>query len=255
MTPTTTIRRLDSVGGNRTPRHVAFKVLRGASWKMGWLLVSHGLVGTGDRLMPYPTGGFNNTLTPANGGPLQIAGADANGGIRAIAKVPNLGYAQTVSGAGALTVSILYSATGFAIAVLVQAPAATTASAICVAIQSSEARDLIETTFTGGGAGVAVTSSTSPYATVPYVRIAGIAGGEADNTADVVNDNPLVLGCNPEQVYMGRLGLLWDGVIAIQAPQKVWAIDNQTVAATYTPMCLPIWCSSFDDDRCVCEIK
>lgn len=254
MTATATIRRIENFGGSaRTARHGALTVLRGAAWKMGWLLAGHGLAGTGDRLMPYPTGGFNNALTAANGGPLQVPGADANGGLRIIANAPNVSVVVLNATAAAVQVTVS-GATGYIVGIF-PILASTTADEMIDLIRGHAlANRLLRVVHTGTGAGLMAALGTSA---VPYVRIAGISGGEADNTADVVNDNDLRFGSNAEQVYMGRLGMQFSDVNSahMMAPQKVWAVDNATVQGAETALCLPMWCSSFEDDLAICEIK
>ena len=79
MTATATQRRALWLGHTHAPREGVTKALRGTLWRPGWLLVAHN-----DRLMPNPTGGFNNANAVNDGGPLSVAGADADGGLRII---------------------------------------------------------------------------------------------------------------------------------------------------------------------------
>lgn len=247
MTAAVNQRRIeDRTPQGRIPRHGLLKVLRGAQWKRGWLIAAHG-----DRLMPYPTGGYNNALTAINGGPLQVPGADGNGGLRVISRVPGVGYSQTVTGGGAISVTVVITTLGYAQEVVVSAPAATTANAIEIAVRSSEAADIVDVTHTGTGAGVAVTLSTTA---VPYVRIYGVAGGEVTNT-DPAAEATLEFCSQAEAFYTGDLGFLWDGGIALQIGQPVYAVDNQTVSASYTPLCLPMQAVSYENDLVFARIQ
>lgn len=246
MTATATHRRIeDRTPTGRLARHGLLKVLHGTAWKRGWLIAAHD-----DRLMAYPTGGFNNATTATNGGPLQAPGADANGGIRVIAKAPRVGYSQTVSGGGTISVTVAITTLGYNYEVIVSAPAATTANAIEIAVRSSEAADLIDITHTGTGAGVAVTLAT---AAVPFVKIYGVSGGEVTST-EASADLPLEFGSEGENFYGGNLGMYWDGNLSVPMPdQIVYAVDNQTVTTSYAPLCLPMKCNSYENDLVFCE--
>lgn len=251
MTATATLRR-PLWRGPHSPRHGVTKILRGASWKSGWVILAHGLASVNDRLMSVPDGGFNTAVTAANGGPLQVAGADANGGVRVIGKVPGLGYSQTIAGAGAVAVSILYNTLGFAVEVNVSVPAATTAVSVCVALQSSQAADLLDASYSGSGAGVAVTAAV---AAVPFVRVYGVARADVDNTSDVVNDNDLLRG-TPEEACgdAGLYGLEFTGTA--YAPALAYLIDNQTVAFIRgaTGLYVQVPCRFIDDGQAFCDL-
>lgn len=254
MTATVTERRMDNFSaGTQTGRHGPLKVLRGAAWERGWVLVAHGIQAVADRLMPYPTGGFDSAITAINGGPLQVPGADANGGFRVIGKRPNVLF-QVVGGA-ALSVAVIINPDSSYQVQLTTILASTTAAAAVQAIRGHAlASKCVDLNYTGTGGGLTAGLSSTA---VPYVRIAGIAGGKADNSGDAVNDATLTFGDRPEQVFFGRWGMYFSGggSLAMMAPQQVWLVDNQTVDAAYTPLLLPLCCSSFENDIAVCEIK
>lgn len=203
-------------------------ILRGVHIYQGALCFLHDdYTATKSRLMPARS--LNNANTPAQGGPLQVAGADANGGIRVIGKVPKLGYKQTISGAGALTVTMSYTELGFKVCVIVSAPAATTAQSIAVAVQSSIASTYCDITYTGTGAGVAVTSTA---AAVPFVRIAGIAKNEYDNGSNASTDLAVtdIIDLDTGIVFMDIDAT--DPVTENDRGAMVSILDDQTIAGS-----------------------
>ena len=97
----TTVQRRPKWLGEHCTRHGVNNILRGTKWEAGWLIASHD-----DRLMAYPDGGFDNATTAINGGPLQVPGADANGGLRLIAKRRSITFALVN---GTLGLSVAYN--------------------------------------------------------------------------------------------------------------------------------------------------
>lgn len=221
------------------------KALRGTKWKRGWFLVAHD-----DRLMPYPTGGFNSAVTAANGGPLQVAGSDANGGLRVIAKQPNVRFSNTVSGAGtAITVTV--EDAGSTLDVLVTCNTGVVARDAQRAILAhAQAASLVDVAFTGTG-GSAVSNFGTATA-VPFVRPYGWATSEVDVTGeagDVVLDPLAQLGA----VEYGIGRLLTDGTV--MTPGQVFVSDNQTVTTNYAALLLPLHCDHLFDGDAYCEVR
>lgn len=248
MTAIATLRR-PVWRGPHSPRHGVGLILRGASWKAGWLIVAHGLTGTGDRLMPYPTSGFNSAVTAANGGPLQVPGADANGGLRIIANQPGVQFAYVVGGTTpVVTVSYAVSPQ-----VTVTAANTTTAAAIFAALDAhAAAKKLLSAYYTGTGASAVGTAFTA--APVPFVRVYGVSRCDVDNSADLVNDATLPLG-SPEESCGDA------GVYGLECPDSAvypggpaFILDNQTVTFVDTPLCLPVPCRSVEDGLAFCDL-
>lgn len=221
------------------------KALRGTKWKRGWFLVAHD-----DRLMPYPTGGFNSAVTAANGGPLQVAGADANGGLRLIAKQPNVRFVMNVSGAGT-TVSTVVVDAGTTQDVVVTANISVTArEAQRSILANAHAAMLVDVGTTGTGAGAVADFATETA--VPFVRPYGWATSEVDVTgeaSDVVLDPLAQLGA----VEYGIGRLLTDGTV--MTPGQVFLTDNQTVTTNYAALLLPLHCDHLFDGDAYCEVR
>ena len=183
MTAIATLRR-PVWRGPHSPRHGVTTILRGASWKAGWVIVAHALAGTGDRLMPYPTSGFNSAVTAANGGPLQVPGGDVNGTLRVIAKIPNARFYMPTTGAGsAAAVQVTH---GSVTTVIVTIGSATTALTVWQAVRAhAEANEVVDIGLAGTGASLAVAISTTdapsltgqalPAVTVPSGRKTGFS--------------------------------------------------------------------------------
>ncbi len=220
------------------------KALRGSKWKRGWFLVAHD-----DRLMPYPDGGFNNTNTAAAGGPLQVAGADGNGGLRLIAKQPSVSAVLSQSGAGTAVTSVAVVDTGTGLRVEVTSNLSATAAAVQSAmLGNARVAGLVDVAFTGTGLGV---SGTIVETAVPFVRPYGWADSEVnveDQTSDVTLDPLSVLGS--VQYGIGRL--LTDDTI--KTPGTVYLTDNQTVTINYAALKLPLRCDHLFDGDAYCEV-
>lgn len=248
MTATATLRR-PAWRGFHSPRHGVTKILRGASWKSGWVIMAHALDAVGDRLMPYPTGGYNSAVTAANGGPLQVPGADANGGLRFIANQPLVNFAYVVGG----TVPVVTIVYGSNDTVTVTAANTTTAAAIFAALDAhAGAKKLLTGYFTGTGASAVGTAFTT--APVPFVRVYGVSKADVDNSADAANDNALPLG-SPEEGCgdAGVYGLeCLDTNVYPDGP--AFLVDNQTVTFVDTPLCFPVPCRSFEDGLAFCDL-
>lgn len=241
MTATAVIRRPDAWGSNHHARHGVLKILRGAAWKAGWVIVKHE-----DRLMPYPTSGYNSVTTSANGGPLQVAGADADGGLRLIAKRPNVTYAQ-VDGGAAISIAVSLTLPE----IVVTAPAATTSAAAVRTALLADARTaaLVDVAYTGTGAGDIAAFAA---AAVPHVAVYGISKTERSNADDATNDNALILGDPEEMFEFGYFAMVMAATPAV--PSNVFLIDNQTVQQNHAPLLLPLECVSHESGRAICRI-
>lgn len=223
------------------------KALRASKWKRGWFLVAHD-----DRLMPYPTGGFNNANTAAAGGPLQVPGADGNGGLRLIAKEPGVIYAQQGSGAGSAVTSITVTDAGAQRLIYVSMNLSATAATVARALLAhAEASKLVDVGFTGTGGGIVADIGTGTPESVPFVRPYGWADSEVnveDQASDVTLDPLSVLGS--VQYGIGRL--LTDDTV--KTPGTVYLTDNQTVTTNYAALKLPLRCDHLFDGDAYCEV-
>jgi len=228
-------------GHGQRVRNGVTKVLRGASWKSGWVIVAHN-----DRLMPYPTGGFDSAVTIANGGPLNIAGADADGGLRVIAKMPKVRLTVT-RGAGANNLTILYTS-GTNVDILVTLTNAATAQDAHLLIRShADAMRYIDCNYTGNGGGVAGAQSA---VAVPYVRLYGISQGEVQNS-DASNDLAFTEGDQAEVCEYGMFKIAASA--ALDVPATAFLADNQTVQPLAAPLLLPVHVVGYDDDQAICN--
>lgn len=245
MSAATQQRRITPMGDTLREMPGLSKVLRGIVYHRGCVLVGHG-----DRQMPYPTGGYNSAAPLADGGPLQIAGADANGGLRAIAKQPNV-RVSIVNGA---SLAILVGDPGPDILIAVTCPvASTTASTLAAALNAdANASSLASFTFTGTGAGNIFAAISL---LIPWVRVLGLASGPFDSSAwPPGTDEP----CDPNAVgvtaFVGELGLEMDDSAPPAAGQICYLIDNQTVSANFAALALPLCCVEVRDGQAMCRL-
>lgn len=221
------------------------KALRGTKWKRGWFLVAHD-----DRLMPYPTGGYNSAVTAANGGPLQVPGSDADGGLRLIAKQPNVRFVMNVSGAGTAVSAVVVDA-GTTQDVTVTANTGVTArEAQRSILANAHAAMLVDVGTTGTGASAVANFATETA--VPFVRPYGWAAAEvdvSDQVADVTLDPLSLLGA--AEYGVGRM--LTDGTV--MTPGMVFVLDNQTVTTNYAALLLPLHCDHLFDGDAYVEVQ
>lgn len=223
------------------------KALRASKWKRGWFLVAHD-----DRLMPYPTGGFDNANTAAAGGPLQVPGASTDGGLRMIAKRAGVQYFQSTSGAGTAVTSITVSDGGTTQNIAVVANISATAATVVAALRArADVMELIDVTYRGNGGAAIADSAGGVPADVPFVRPYGWADSEVnveDQASDVTLDPLSVLGS--VQYGIGRL--LTDDTV--KTPGTVYLTDNQTVTTNYAALKLPLRCDHLFDGDAYCEV-
>lgn len=252
MAAATNTRRRPAQGSNPIPRHGAIKALRGTAWKIGWLLAAHD-----ERIMPYPDGGFNSAaslaLTVAQGGPLSVTGADANGALKMIAKRPNVRF-QLVNGASTV-ITVTRGAANTDILLTCAVASITSAVAARSLLDNAQVKELIDVAPSGTGAGlVAVFAQTA----VPHVRIYGIAGGEVDNSGSAT-DLALEYGAASEVAVTGKFLFLGSGSGGTFSPPQCGAfIDNQTVAACQLPLQLTAEICGVEDsdyDRVIVEVE
>lgn len=223
------------------------KILAGTKWYRGSILVGHG-----DRMMVYPTNGFDNTDTAADGGPLQVAGADANGGLRIIAKEAKVKYAQVVSGAGTARSVRVYSSGGFQVVELTAQLSVTAEVARTALLASAEVAALIDVAATGTGLGVLADSGVTPLS-VPFVRLLGLANGDVDASADVADVTVDDVLDYPYTIRRGVLGL--EPAAAFSLSGRKYVLDNQTVTENFAALLLPIFCDEVDDGRAFCRFE
>lgn len=221
------------------------KVLRTAVYRRGFVIVGHG-----DRQMPYPTNGFNSTAAAVDGGPLQIAGADVNGGLRAIAKQPNVRF--SLANGAALAISVVDAGTTLDITVV--CPVATTTAAVLAAALNAAAdvAALASFTFTETGAGLVAAFGVSG---VPWVRVLGLATGAFDASDwPIGTDEPADPNAVGVSVYGGELGLEMDDTTPPIAGQICYLIDNQTVTGNHAALALPVLCVEIRDGQAMCRL-
>lgn len=240
MTALTTAKRWTKTG-HCFPREGLVKILRGAKWESGYLIVAHR-----DRLMPYPTDGFDSNLTADNGGPLQIAGGDGNGGLRVIAKRDKISVEQVNGGAIAISVT-----PGATLKITITSVVGTsTANAVVAAIRAhGMVNELIDVVATGTGAGVTAAFAET---VAPYVRIYGVAQGAAENT-DASNDLTFDVNDKGRVIEGGEFGVEISAAVA--PPGINFVLDNQTIQPFYKPLCLPIKVNRYLDESgqaCCC---
>lgn len=236
-------------GASCADRQGPSKVLRGAAWKRGWIMCGHD-----DRLMPYPTNGFNNANTATAGGPLQVPGADGNGGLRLIAKEPGVRYVQLGSGAGSAVASITVTDTGTTRQIYVSMNLSATAATVARALLAhAEASKLVDVGFTGTGGGIVADIGTGTPESVPFVRLLGKAVAEADFSDKVADVDIEVLADAPYTQRFGVLGLQM--AAAFSVPGRKYVLDNQTATENYAALLLPIHCVEVDDDLAFCRFE
>ena len=237
-------------GASCADRQGPSKVLAGAAWKRGWIMCGHD-----DRLMPYPTNGFNNANTAAAGGPLQVPGADGNGGLRLIAKEPGVRYVQQGSGAGTAVTSITITESGSVIDIYVSMNLSATASTVARALKANAEvmRLLTDVHYTGSGGGIVADIGTGTPESVPFVRLLGKAVAEADFSDEVADVDIEVLADAPYTQRFGVLGLQM--AAAFSVPGRKYVLDNQTATENYAALLLPIHCVEVDDDLAFCRFE
>lgn len=245
MSAATQQRRITAMGDSLREMPGLSKVLRGLVYHRGFVIVGHN-----DRQMPYPTGGFNSATALADGGPLQIAGSDANGGLRAIAKQPNV-RVSIVNGA---SLSIVVGDPGPDILIAVTCPvASTTATALATALNdNAQVAQLASFTFTGTGAGLVAAFAA---AAIPWVRVLGLASGAFDSSAwPPGTDEPSDPNAVGVTVFAGELGLEMDDAALPVAGQLCFLIDNQTVSANFAALALSLCCVEVRDGQAMCRL-
>jgi len=200
--------------------------------------------------MPYPTGGFNSATALVDGGPLQVVGADANGGLRLIGKQPSVQF-QIANGA---SLAIEVGDPGPLLLVSVVCPvASTTANALAAALRANaDTAQLLDVAPTGTGAGFVAAFDA---ATIPWVRILGLASNAFDSSAWPAGTDELAdPNATGVSVFVGELGLEIDDTAPPVAGQQCWAIDNQTVTANFSALALPLCCVEVRDGQAMCRL-
>ena len=222
-------------------------ILAGTKWYRGTVVVGHG-----SRMMAYPTGGFNNANTAAAGGPLQVAGADADGGLRLIGKRPSVQYIQTLAGAGTAVTDVEITDGGTTLVIAVSANLSATASTVVNALRArADVMDLIDVTYRGTGGGIVATLGAAQD--VPFVRLLGLANGDIDASADLTDQTIENPHDYPYTVRRGVLGLVPDAAMSLPATKFI--VDNQTITENYAALLLPIFCDEIDDGLGFCRFE
>lgn len=226
------------------------KIVRGTKYMRGWIMVGHSnAAGGSERMMRYPTSGFDSATAMNDGGPLAIAGADANGGLRVIALEPNVNFAVT---AGASTsVTVTNSATSKLVTLTADVATMTAANAVQAVQANAEANKLVMLTYTGTGAGL-IAAAVAAYA--PYVRLLGVAAGEFDATDVTGSDTTLDPYEHYAQIMQGSIGLVPDSTTPPIAGQMAWVTDNAIVTADWAPLLLPVYCDKVSGGLAFCRL-
>jgi len=247
MSAVTLQRRIEWNGAYEGVPGIA-KIVRGTKYKRGWVMVGHFTDST-DRMMRYPTSGFDSTASLADGGPLAVAGADANGGFRVIAREPNV-HLQIVNGA---TTSVVVNQNTTVKVILLTADVATVTAAVALQalLGNEQAGELIDAHYTGTGAGlIAALTSTQ----VPWVRLLGVASGEFDASDVTGADTALDKFAHYAQIMSGSVGLLPDATSPPTAGQMGWITDNATVTADWAPLLLPVYVDKVSGGLAFCRL-
>jgi hypothetical protein len=220
-------------GTRRTPGII----LRGARLYQGSLAFLHDDGTNGARLMPAQF--LNNANTPAAGGPLQVAGADANGGLRFIARRPNVRVGVLISGTGTDIVSPIAVSYGSFVGIAITAGSNCTAATFRQEVMANaEVRSLLDVGFTGTGASAVGVGSTSK---VPYVRIAGVMKEGFDNSGNASAD--LAITDRIVDVNTGCVSMVndtTDPASAADVGGLVTVLDDLTIARTAFPLQLDV---------------
>lgn len=249
MSAATQMRHVSERGGSCCDRAGLGYILAGTKWYRGTVIVGHG-----NRMMAYPTGGFNNANTAAAGGPLQVAGANANGGLRFIAKQPGVEYIQTAAGAGTAITSLTVTDSGSLITIAVAANLSTTAATVVAALRANaETAALLDVVATGTGLGAIADSAGGVAASIPFVRLLGLANGDVDASADGTDqaiDDPTSY---PYTVRVGELGLEMDAAFSL--PGLAYVTDNQTLTQNYAALKLPVFVPEVEDGLAYARIE
>lgn len=222
------------------------KIVRATAYKRGWVMVGHD-----DRMMAYPTNGFNSATATTEGGPLAVAGADANGGFRVIAKEPNVSF-QVANGANTVVTVVNLTGLTLKVVLLTGSVAYLTAAEAVQAVQANaEANKLVDLTYTGTGAGLI---EVAPATSVPWVRILGVAGGEFDATDVTGADTALDKFAHYAQIMQGSIALVPDSTTPPVAGQVGWIKDNDTVTADWAPLLLPVFVDKISGGMAFCRL-
>jgi hypothetical protein len=221
-------------GTRRTPGII----LRGARLYQGSLAFLHDDGTNGARLMPAQF--LNNANLPAAGGPLQVAGADGNGGLRFIARRPNVKIGIATSGTGTDIVAPVTVSYGASVSIAFTVGSNTTALIFREeAMANAEVRSLLDIGFTGTGASVMGTVASSTK--VPFVRIAGVMKEGFDNSGNASAD--LVVTDRIVDVNTGCVSMVndtTDPASAADVGGLVTVLDDLTIARTAFPLQLDV---------------
>lgn len=226
------------------------KIVQGTKYMRGWVMVGHyDPANLADRMMRYPTGGFDSASSLAAGGPLAVAGADADGGFRVIAKEPNVKL-QIANGA-TTSVTVTQSTTFKVILLTADVATVTAAVALQALLANAQVRELIDAHYTGTGAGlIAVFAATQ----APFVRLLGVAAGEFDASDVPAADTTLDKFAHYAQIMSGSVGLLPDSTSPPTAGQVAWISDNATVTADWAPLLLPVYVDKVSGGLAFCRL-
>jgi hypothetical protein len=197
------------------------------------------------RIMP--AGDFDNSNSTTLGGPLAVAGADGNGGLRVIALRNNVRFGITAGASMSATIIAVSYGTTIDITVTCDVTAVTSSVLANLLWGNALIAKLIRVNYTGTGAGLVAAAA---LALAPCVQVLGIAVFDLVNGLNPAADMPLTFsGVNFE---FGRVFLANDGsypVSALDVGTRCKLLDNITVTQKLSPLSFDFQLAEFSPDR------
>lgn len=214
-------------------------VLRGKKLYKGALCFYHN-----GRAMPAAS--LDNSDTIAAGGPLNVAGADANGGLRFIARQPNV---QIQIGAGTLRVQTTYSAGIWLVSVIMTAMSDTAVGVQQAILAHAKATSLIDVNYTGNGT---TAPGTTSAVDVPFVCIAGICKRTIDNSSASTDLDITTTNFGPLEFDLGSpymVGTSGSAPVAATVGGPVSITDDWSVSTLKAPLQIALPLVDFSPER------
>lgn len=219
-------------------------VLRGKKIWKGAICVQHN-----GRAMPAQS--FDTADSVNDGGPLGVAGVDADGGLRLIAKRPGVRFVMAVAGAGTtVTTSVVRTgSTSWDVTVTANTSVIARDAAKSI-LGNAHAYALVDVTYTGTGGGAV---SSVAITAVPWVAMLGAAQETIDNSDDTSNDldvstvldRPMMFGCGSD---FRANNYADDDVSGDDVGMDVCLYDDEQVSRIMRPLCLAVRLSDYSAD-------